>query len=147
MKFEVKKPRHMTQLLPHRRRRRGQRGQLPPKIREKCFSGKKHVKFWHFVNSSRTYFLSKMSCPQSWLSSYAYASPWKPVGVLNVYMCPQQHWANPPSLGHSYRCDIERSTGSLCHVNCEVMGETFSEIMMRELRSLASHCLYNWHPR
>jgi len=50
---------------------------LPPpppkkKIGKKYFSGKNHVKFGHFVNFSCMYFRAKMSCPQSWLSSYAY---------------------------------------------------------------------------
>ena len=36
------------------------------------FLDKYHKKFGHFVNFSYTYFLAKMSCPQSWLSSYAY---------------------------------------------------------------------------
>ena len=44
-------------------------------IREKYFSGKNHVKFGHFVNFSCIYYRAKMSCPQSWLSSYAYAQP------------------------------------------------------------------------
>jgi len=35
----------------------GQRGHLPPKIREKYFSGKNHVKFEHFVNFFRAYIM------------------------------------------------------------------------------------------
>ena len=70
--------------LIHRRRRRGQRRALAPtkKIGKKYFSGKNHVKFGNFVNCSGTYvnsgillyiyFLAKMSCPQSWMSPYAY---------------------------------------------------------------------------
>jgi len=63
-------------------RRRGGRGHVTPKFRKKYFSakchkirefsGKYHVKFDHFVNFSYIYFRAKMSCPQSWLSSYAY---------------------------------------------------------------------------
>ena len=55
----------------------GHEGSCPPppkKIREKYFSGKNHVKFGNFVNFSCIYLRAKMSCPQSWLSSYAYGN-------------------------------------------------------------------------
>jgi len=42
------------------------------KIWAKYFSGKYHITFGHYVNFSYVYFPAKMSCPQSWLSSYAY---------------------------------------------------------------------------
>jgi len=68
---------HKPYMYIHRRRRRGQGGSCPPKIQEKYFSGKihvkfglfvnfsgkYHVKFGHFVNFSCIYFRAKMSCP------------------------------------------------------------------------------------
>jgi len=45
----------------------------PPNSDKNYFLGKNRVKFGHFVNFSCIYFRAKMSSPQSWLSSYAYA--------------------------------------------------------------------------
>jgi len=44
---------HRTETLPryyHRHRRWGQGGNVPPKIREKYFSGNYYVKFGHFAD-------------------------------------------------------------------------------------------------
>ena len=69
---------HLYDVRNHRPMRRGCGGICPPpkkKNRGKTFfSGKYHVKFGLFVNFSylHVYFQAKMSCPQSWLSSYIY---------------------------------------------------------------------------
>jgi len=47
-----------------------QGGICPPKFGKTYFSG--NVKFGHFLKFSYVYFRAKISCTQSWLSSYMY---------------------------------------------------------------------------
>jgi len=58
--YESVNSQHKNDLVPcrwtHRRRRRGQGGHEPPKIRENIFSGNYYVKFGHFLGKNHVKF-------------------------------------------------------------------------------------------
>ena len=134
----------------HRRRRRGQGGVPPPqkkKIR-KIFSGKYDVKFGHFranvqfghfvnfsgkyrakfgnfVNFSYLNFRSKMSRPQSWLSSYTYA-------------CGHTR----PTLGGHIKCLAWTSEGGENQVNVSTKSSKSSDWQQRKLDKNGSVACY-----